>query len=225
MSFMKSNKIILFDLDGVVLNTEFIYLKLMLKYNENLDMPITKEYYIKNLLGKTKREISYFFSQDFGEKFNYDEYWSRLEIIRNKYLLNNKIDVKKGFLNLKSFLEQNNYKFGIVTSNSKKLTNELLINAGLNPCDFKIIVSRDDVVATKPNPDLYIKAMNHFKEKSERFIAIEDSNVGIQAALNAGIEVVNIEDIDIIELKMKSKCLASFKTLDDVIVLLKEIDD
>ena len=209
MSFMKSNKIILFDLDGVVLNTEFIYLKLMLKYNENLDMPITKEYYIKNLLGKTKREISYFFSQDFGEKFNYDEYWSRLEIIRNKYLLNNKIDVKKG----------------IVTSNSKKLTNELLINAGLNPCDFKVIVSRDDVVATKPNPDLYIKAMNHFKEKSERFIAIEDSNVGIQAALNAGIEVVNIEDIDIIELKMKSKCLASFKTLDDVIVLLKEIDD
>ena len=67
--------------------------------------------------------------------------------------------------------------------------------------------------------------MNHFKEKSERFIAIEDSNVGIQAALNAGIEVVNIEDIDIIELKMKSKCLAIFKTLDDVIVLLKEIDD
>ena len=63
MNFMKLNKIILFDLDGVILNTEAIYLKLMLEYNKKINIPITKKYYIKNLLGKTKKEISYCLSK------------------------------------------------------------------------------------------------------------------------------------------------------------------
>lgn len=225
MNFMKSNKIILFDLDGVILNTESIYLKLMLEYNKKLNMPITKEYYIKNLLGKTKKEISYYLSTKFKEKFNYYSYWKNLEALRNNYLLNNKIQIKKGFLYLKKFLEQNNYKFGIVTSNSKKLTKELLINAGLNTDDFSIIISREDVISTKPNPDLYLKAMKYFKANIDNFIAIEDSKVGIKSALNAGIKVINIKDIDIIDSKTKSKCLVSIKSLEDVIEVLKEMKD
>ena len=223
MNFMKSNKIILFDLDGVILNTESIYLKLMLEYSKKLNIPITKEYYIKNLLGKTKKEISHHLSIKFKEKFSYHNYWKNLEEIRNNYLLNNKIQVKNGFLYLKEFLEQNNYKFGIVTSNSKKLTKQLLINAGLKVNDFSIIISREDVINIKPNPELYLKAIKYFKSDINNFIAIEDSNVGIKSALNAGIEVINIKDIDIIDSKLKSKCLASIKSLEDVVGILKEM--
>ena len=138
-------------------------------------------------------------------------------------MLNNKIQVKNGFLYLKEFLEQNNYKFGIVTSNSKKLTKQLLINAGLKVNDFSIIISREDVINIKPNPELYLKAIKYFKSDINNFIAIEDSNVGIKSALNAGIEVINIKDIDIIDSKIKSKCLASIKSLEDVVGILKEM--
>ena len=55
MSFMKLPKIILFDLDGVILDTESIYLKLMMEYNKKVNLPITKEFYINNFLGRTKK--------------------------------------------------------------------------------------------------------------------------------------------------------------------------
>ena len=223
MNFMKLNIIILFDLDGVILNTEAIYLKLMLEYNKKINIPITKKYYIKNLLGKTKKEISYCLSQKFKEKFNYNNYWRDLEEIRNNYLLNNKIEIKSGFLCLKKFLEQSDCKFAIVTSNSKKLTKQLLLNAGLNPNDFSTIISRDNVIKTKPSPDLYFKAISFFGSETDKIIAIEDSKVGIRAALNARIQVINFKDIDIIDPKIKLKCLAHVKSLEKVIDILKEM--
>lgn len=220
---MKLNKVVFFDLDGVILNTETIYLKLMLEYNIKLDMAITKEYYIKNLLGKTKREISNYLSEKFKNKFEYNNYWKGLEEIRRNYLLNNKIEIKQGFFELMDFLKKNNYNFGIVTSNSKALAIDLLKNSGLNISDFNFIISREDVVNTKPAPDLYYKAMNNFKLKKQEYIAIEDSNVGIKSALSAGIKVINIKDIDIIELDLKTKCIATLKSLEEVIGILKEM--
>lgn len=223
MNSMKLNKVVFFDLDGVILNTETIYLKLMLEYNIKLDMAITKEYYIKNLLGKTKREISNYLSEKFKNKFEYNNYWKGLEEIRRNYLLNNKIEIKQGFFELMDFLKKNNYNFGIVTSNSKALAIDLLKNSGLNISDFNFIISREDVVNTKPAPDLYYKAMNNFKLKKQEYIAIEDSNVGIKSALSAGIKVINIKDIDIIELDLKTKCIATLKSLEEVIGILKEM--
>ena len=55
MNSTKLPKIILFDLDGVILDTESIYLELMVEYNKNVNMPITREFYINNFLGRTKR--------------------------------------------------------------------------------------------------------------------------------------------------------------------------
>lgn len=68
MSFMKLPKIILFDLDGVILDTESIYLKLMMEYNKKVNLPITKEFYINNFLGRTKKEINDCYEKEFKEK-------------------------------------------------------------------------------------------------------------------------------------------------------------
>jgi len=223
MSFMKLPKIILFDLDGVILDTESIYLKLMMEYNKKINLPITKEFYINNFLGRTKKEINDCYEKKFKENFDSDKYWNGIIKYRDNYLLRNEIKIKKDFLNLKKYLKANNFLFGIVTSNSKELTTKLLKKTRLQINDFEFIVTRDDVLYTKPKPDLYLKAVDYYKTDKDNFIAIEDSNVGIQSALNANIRVINLKDIDIIKPDLKRKCLKCVESLNEVIDVLEEM--
>lgn len=223
MSFMKSPKIILFDLDGVILDTESLYLKLMLEYNEKMNLPITRDYYITNLLGKTKDNITYYLQRKFKNNFNADIYWDGIMKYREEYLEQNDIKLKNDFLRLKNYLKKNNYLFGIVTSNSIELVKKLLIKVGLNINEFEVIVTREDVEKPKPAPDLYLKAIKHFDVDKDYIIAIEDSNIGIQSALSAGINVINLEDIDIIDKDLKNNCMTISKSLDEVIDFLEEM--
>lgn len=222
MNFMKSPKIILFDLDGVILDTESIYLNLMIEYNEMVNLPITKDFYIHNFLGKTKKEINEFYKKEFKEKFDSDKYWNGIIKYRDDYILHNEIKIKEEFLNLKKYLKVNNYLFGIVTSNSKELTTKLLKKTRLPINDFEFIITRDDVLHTKPEPDLYLKAIDYYKNR-DNFIAIEDSNVGIESALKANIKVINLKDIDIIKPDLKLKCLKCVESLNEVIDILEEM--
>lgn len=225
MSFMNYPKFILFDLDGVILNTESLYLNLMLEYNKKIDLPISKKYYISNLLGKTKNDINYYLRKKFTNKFNAEKYWNGLIKYREEYLEKHSIEVKVGAISLLDYLKENNYSLGIVTSNSIELVRKLLISAGININDFEVIVTREDVNRTKPAPDLYLKAIEYFKINKNDIIAIEDSNVGIRAALDAGIKVINVEDIDIVDEKLKKKCIKVETSLNNIIDFLKELED
>jgi len=225
MNSTKLPKIILFDLDGVILDTESIYLELMVEYNKNVNMPITRKFYINNFLGRTKKDINSYYEKKHKEMFDSKQYWDGLTKYRDDYFKHNRVKIKEGFFNLKQYLKDKKYLIGIITSNSKKLTMKLLKTAGLKTGDFDIIITREDVFNTKPFPDLYVKAINYFKVDKENFIAIEDSNVGIQAALGANIKVINLKDIDVVKPNLKYKCFKCIKTLDEVINILEEMKD
>lgn len=223
MSFMKLPKIFLFDLDGVILDTESVYLKLMIKYNKKNNMPITRKFYIDNFIGKTKKDINNYYEKKYKYEFNTNQYWDDLIKLRDDYFKYYGVKIKKGFLSLIKYLKNNNYKIGLITSNSRKLTLKLLITAGLKIDDFDVIITREDVINTKPFPDLYLKAIEYFNADNNDFIAIEDSNVGIQSALNAKIQVIYLKDIDVVKTKLKKECFKCIKTLDEAISILEEL--
>lgn len=221
MNSMKFSKTILFDLDGVILDTESIYLKIMLEYNKKINIPISRDYYISNFLGKTRNEIDAILKEKFKNKYNSKTYWNELLNNRKKYLSSNQIKIKPGFTELKDYLINNKYGIGIVTSNSRRLTMQLLEKAGLNADEFNVIITRDEVLNPKPAPDLYLKTVESLKAEKKEFIAIEDSNVGIQAAINARIPVIHLNDIDEINLDLKRKCVKSISSLIEVINIIR----
>lgn len=225
MNFMNYPRIVLFDLDGVILNTESVYLDLMLKYNKKINLPISKRFYINNLLGKTKNEITYHLYKKFKTKFKEKEYWDDLFKYREEYLKNNLLEIKDGFVPLFKYLKKRGISIGIVTSNSIILVKQLLLNAGININDFDIIITREDVKSTKPAPDLYLKAIEYLKINKNEVIAIEDSNVGIRSALSAGINVINVKDIDFIENNLRKKCILAEESLNGVLNFFKEMRD
>jgi beta-phosphoglucomutase-like phosphatase (HAD superfamily) len=59
---------------------------------------------------------------------------------------------------------------------------------------FDYILAKESVTRKKPDPEVYLKALSTIGEKADDCIVIEDSYSGCLAAINAGIEVINIYD-------------------------------
>ncbi len=78
--------------------------------------------------------------------------------------------------------------------NIYKTENKNIINkANINDY-FKIIYTREDVKEIKPNPEVHFKILEELNIEKQDCLIIEDSLVGIEAAKNAGIDVVSIYD-------------------------------
>ncbi|MDZ5712774.1 HAD-IA family hydrolase [Jeotgalibacillus haloalkalitolerans] len=57
---------------------------------------------------------------------------------------------------------------------------------------FDFICTADDVEHVKPEPDLYLKVLNHFNIRSDEAVVFEDSPNGALAAIRAGIRCVAV---------------------------------
>lgn len=60
---------------------------------------------------------------------------------------------------------------------------------------FSLILTREDVQQIKPDPEVYLAALQHFQLSADQCLIIEDSLVGVAAAKHAGVDVVAIYDV------------------------------
>ena len=223
MNFMNYPNCILFDLDGVILDTESVYMNLMLNFNKRYNLNISEEYYISNYLGKTRQQINQNLLKNYLDEEMLNKYWIDLLNYRDQYLCKTDIKVKEGFNELLKYLKDNSFIVGIVSSNSLKLIKNLLKKVKIDINQFDVVITREDVSITKPYPDLYLKALSKLNIKNKKnVIAIEDSNVGIISAFTAGIKVINVRYIDVISDNNKDKCINIVNSLLEIINILEE---
>lgn len=82
-----------------------------------------------------------------------------------------------------------------VCSNSIRNTVELMMEkANLSPY-LDYMVSNEDVSKSKPDPEMYMKAMNHFGLKPEECLIVEDNENGIKAAKASGGHLLVVQDV------------------------------
>lgn len=74
----------------------------------------------------------------------------------------------------------------LVTTSDREATDAVLSALELTPC-FDLILTADDVEATKPDPDGYLKALTHVGVEAGNALTLEDSPSGIRAALAAEV--------------------------------------
>lgn len=84
-------------------------------------------------------------------------------------------------------------KIGLASSSTKETISKVLDTIELKSY-FDVIVSGEDFVESKPNPEIYHDTLKKLGLNQQNCIVIEDSTVGIQAAKNAGLFVIAKED-------------------------------
>ena len=212
-------KLVIFDVDGTLVDSESIYVKAALKNLEvnhyNIPMPA-----IMGIIGQNRVAGRKLIESTQDDSFNYDKYINDFEKIRNQILENEPYKLKKGALNILNYCKKHNIKMVIATSTARDKQSKVLTELGIIDY-FDYMVFGDEIKNSKPAPDIYLKVYEHYNIDKDEMIIYEDSKNGILSAHNAGIRVVYIKDIVDVEEEVTSLCYKQVKDLDEGIELLK----
>jgi len=182
-------KAILFDMDGVLSDSESYHIKALKMLFQRHGKKITNKD-LSNVFGKLDEHII----RDLCKKkrFSCDIYaWGKEKRrIAVKLMKNSKIPTFPGAKDLVNSLSKK-YKLGIGTSSSHEELNVVLKKIGLRKY-FKVIMGREDVHTKKPSPELYRKLAKRLGAKPSECVVIEDSLCGIEAAKRAKIKCIAI---------------------------------
>ncbi len=181
-------KTILFDFDGVVVDSEWIHLEaLRTVVEENgTDLP---DGVLKQFVGKSDKSFFEYVIEHLGGKRSIEFYTEQKDLLFGKLI--SELKPIDGFLEFIDTILRNNVKCAIVTSSSSeslKATNEVFPFKNL----IKTIVSADDVNEHKPKPMPYLKAMELLDAEPDTTLVIEDSTNGIIAGKAAGCTVFGL---------------------------------
>ena len=182
----------LFDMDGLLLDTEAIYIEAMQQAARSLGREMALDF-CHSMVGVPEHECSLMIEAYYGEGFSIEEFRARFYgLLRG--LLETGIPLKPGVVELLDFLADRGLPLAVATSSARKTAERHLSHAGLLD-RFTALATRDDVERPKPHPDLYLEAARRLGIAPERCIAFEDSNVGLEAAHAAGAMAFIVPDL------------------------------
>lgn len=190
-------KCVLFDLDGVLVDAcEWHYEALNLALQEVAGIEIGRDEHESTFNGlPTRAKLNMLTEQGRLSSSDHDAVWNKKQdvtedVIKGKSLERGGPDESK--VKLISMLKAENIKMGCVTNSIKRSAILMLDSTGQLGTGLEIIVTNEDVENPKPDPEGYLKAMNHFGFEDEEFLIVEDSDKGYQAASASGAHIMRV---------------------------------
>ena len=206
-------KAVIFDMDGVLFDTENVYLDVWSKVVEKYGYTMTKEIY-SSVLGTGRENVKKTFLNYFGNDLPIDAMYKEKD--ENLAIVIDKgVSLKKGANELLIYLKENKYKIALATSATRNRALQQLGQADIEKY-FDAIVTKDDIKETKPNPEIFLKAAKKLFMSPNDCIVIEDSSAGIKAAFNAEITSIHVVDLKEADDEIIELCYRSFKNLNEV---------
>lgn len=181
---MRSRAMVIFDCDGVVIDSEIISARMLIEELKLYDVHLDLDYVAKHFLGRSYPVVLSQIRRDFGvelpDGFEADY---RARLIRS---FETNLRIMPGIL---SVLDGLKVPYCLATSSSPERVEQSLTIVGLNSYFADRITTASEVEHGKPAPDLFLHAASKWQRHPEECVVIEDSFAGIQAGLAAGMEV------------------------------------
>lgn len=198
-------------MDGILLDSESVYLINAKECSKRFNYSLSDEV-LNVTMGSNEQDARRLFLEYMGQDFAYDEFCENEWKIQKEYMEKYPLQLKKGVIELLDFLTEHSIKKVVATSTSRNYACKCLKDAGIYDY-FDEIVCGDDLKKSKPNPDIYLKAISKFDIDKKDILVFEDSNNGLLAGLNAGLKVVHVPDVAIVPQSTLDRC---YKIIDDL---------
>ena len=206
-------KLVIFDMDGTMLDTEPISLQGMIHAAEAKGKTMPLEFY-HQFMGRNVAFVRRLLEQRFGDGIDYDEIAALHQNYIDGYIEKNGIPIKKGLHALLDKLESLKINKCVATSTAKALAISKLTTAGIVH-RFEVFVCGDEVAESKPNPEIFQKAAALCNTAPAESLIIEDSIAGAEGAYNAGIPYILVPCIAPLTDAVKQRAVAVCKDLDE----------
>ncbi|MEE9363179.1 MAG: HAD family hydrolase [Cellulophaga sp.] len=188
---MKNYKCILFDCDGVLVDSEILGTQVMVDMANAHGANINLEFALKNFKGSFLKEcisqietilgspLPSTFEKEYRER-SFDAFKNDLKAVKG----------------VKEVLQALTIPFCVASSGPKEKIKLNLTLTGLAPYFEANIFSCYDINLWKPNPAIFLHAAEQMGFKPEECLVIEDSLAGVRAAKNGGFDVFGYAELD-----------------------------
>ncbi|GKX29453.1 phosphorylated carbohydrates phosphatase [Vallitalea longa] len=216
-------KAIIFDMDGLMLDTENIALDSWNKAGKDFGYDISRELMIQ-AIGTTVKDTKKLLIKNMGKEFPFEKVREITMKHTKEYIEVNGVPVKKGLVEFLKYCRTENIPMAVATSTSRIYATELLEKASIIEY-FNTIVCGDEVEKGKPEPDIFILASKFLDVEPEECIILEDSEKGILAAARANMIPIWIPDIITDSTIANNNAKYICKSLIEAKDLLKKLND
>jgi HAD superfamily hydrolase (TIGR01509 family) len=182
---------IIFDLDGTLIDTESADLWACQRLYQEHGATLPPEFWVEHIVGHLDN-----YDLLFAELMQRNGHGLTTESLRRRLkelwaISLDQVQPMPGVVNLLSALRAAGYPVAIATASERTWSNRWLTAFDLLP-HFQVIATCDDVVHSKPAPDVYLYAAAQLGVKPEHCLVFEDSLPGLTAAKSAGMTVVAV---------------------------------
>ncbi len=185
-------KAVIFDMDGVIIDSEGVYLEYQLEFakKKNPDVKLEDLY---PLVGATKQECWEVVERVVSNGQTWEE-------LRNEFRqrdIYSEIDYRSIYRpevtdTLKQ-LKEAGFRLALASSTHLELVERVLKENGIRDY-FEAVVSGEQFKKSKPDPEIYLYTAGQLKLEPGECLAVEDSTIGITAAHRAGLKIAAVID-------------------------------
>ena len=190
---MKVPSLFIFDMDGLIYDTERVFMKFIGEVMAEHGYTLTEAQYIRTL-GRSRSDCVAVMKEMFGQDYPSYELSGIARERLNTYALDHPMPEKPGIRELLRMIKVQRIHCCIASSSPKK-TVEIYLKTSHLDSYFDFIMSGEQLTHSKPDPEVFLKCLEHYGIAAEDAVVLEDSEPGIQASINAGIPVICIPDM------------------------------
>ncbi len=237
---LKGKKVIIFDLDGTLIDSIGIWNAIDKelvqrignnKIEDTVDIGIIRDQKLKEYSKSKDAYLEYcgFLKEEYHAKISKEEIKKIRYEIADKYL-KEVIDYKPNAEKVLKYLKEKGFTLVIASTtndhtieNYKRYNKNIIKKANFDDI-FSLIYAKESVKKLKPNPEIHNKILKELEVKPEDCLIIEDSLIGVEAANHANIEVAVMYDkySDGNRKEINRLCQYQFKDFEEMLDSLKE---
>lgn len=180
---------VVFDLDGLMFNTEELYIEVGTRLLQRRGHTFTKEL-LDAMMGRPSATAYQVMIQWHNLTDGIDELEQEADVLFDD-LLDTRLATMPGLLELLARLEAAGLPKAIATSSRRPFVRRVLGQFELEP-RFAFVLTCEDVTHGKPHPEIYQKAAQRLGIEPPRMLVLEDSQAGCEAAAAAEAHVVAV---------------------------------
>ena len=184
-------KAIIFDMDGVIFDSETMYINDLIRFFKQHDIEIQ----VSDCIPLIGIDSKLYYEQAYTMWNNKTDFLTFKKLLQDYFHSlnrNYKAVVRPQIYSVLETLSKH-YKIALASSSRFYTINNALDQADLKKY-FTLIVSGEQFKESKPNPEIYLHTIKELNVKKDEVIIIEDSPKGILAANRAGIKVLALKD-------------------------------
>lgn len=213
-------KAIVFDMDGVLIDAREWHYEALNRALSLFGFEISRYDHLTTYDGLPTKEKLEMLSLERGLPRQLHPFINRLKQSYTMEIVHRKCKPRFAQQYALSCLKSKGYKLAVASNAIRDSVEVMMKKANLDTY-LDVMLSTADVSRAKPNPEIYIKAIERLKVDPNECLVVEDNKNGIKAAIDSGAHVLVVKGVDAVNLENISSRIREIETYQGSRVLLQ----